>query len=62
MKTAIISFEVQYDETKTDSDAITCALEVVLETGLSTPGILEEYGTVEVGPFGVKDEDTECAA
>jgi hypothetical protein len=62
MKTAIISFEVEYDENQTDSDAVTCALEVVMETGLSTPGILAEYGDVLVGPFGVRDEETECAA
>jgi len=62
MKTAIVSFEVEYDEDQTDSDAVTCALEVVMETGLSTPGILEEYGPVKVGSFTVRDEDTECAA
>ena len=57
MKTATISFEVEYDESKTDSDAVTCALQTVMETGLSTPNVLEEYGAVEIGAFMVQDEE-----
>jgi hypothetical protein len=60
MKTAIVSFEVEYDEDRTDSDAVTCALQVVLETALSTPDLLGEYGDVLVGDFTVRDEDPDA--
>lgn len=51
MAKAAFVLEVQYDETKTDAEAIASALDTLLETALSTPGILDEYGNPKVGAF-----------
>lgn len=57
MKTAKLQLTVEYDEEVTDPDSISAALDKVLETGLSTPGILDEVGCPEVGEFWPLEED-----
>lgn len=57
MKTAILKFAVEYDDKVTDADAVATALDKLMETALSTPGILDEYGKVDVGEFLVVEED-----
>lgn len=51
MKTATMTIDVTYDEGLTDPDALSTALDTLLVTALSTPGILDEYGDLSVGDF-----------
>ena len=44
MAKAILNVEVEYDERVTDAEALASATDRLLETALSTPGIMEEYG------------------
>ena len=43
--------EVEYDAKKTDPDSLAEALDRLMETALSTPDILEDYGNPRVGEF-----------
>ena len=42
----------------TDPDSLACAMDRLLETALSTPDILSEYGNPKVGEFFVAKEPT----
>ena len=44
MAKAILMLQVEFDPEKTDAESIAVAADRLLETALSTPGILEEYG------------------
>lgn len=46
-----LMLKVTYNTRLTDPEGIASALDTLLETAMSTPGILEEYGRVEVEPF-----------
>ena len=59
MKTAKLLLSVEYDETKTDAEAVATALDRLLETAMSTPDILSEYGPVDVGEFLIDDPDSQ---
>lgn len=51
-KTTIMTVEVEYEETdEVDAEGVSNALDLLLETAMSTPGILEEYGDADVGAF-----------
>lgn len=50
-----LAVSVEYDGDATDSDSLCGALDTLLETALSTPGILDEYGPVKVGSFVIAD-------
>ena len=50
MKTTL-TVEVEYDPAKTDPEGLACAMDRLLETALSTPDILSEYGNPTVGEF-----------
>ena len=50
MKTTL-TVEIEYDSQKTDPEGLACAMDRLLETALSTPGILDEYGNPAVGEF-----------
>lgn len=56
-KTTNLVVHVLYDSDKTDPESLASALDTLLETALSTPGILDEYGTVTVGDFLVQESD-----
>lgn len=43
--------EVEYDAKKTDPDSLAEALDRLMETALSTPDILDDYGNPRVGEF-----------
>lgn len=43
--------EVQYDPRLTDPDSLAVAFDRLLETSLSTPGILDDYGNPQAGEF-----------
>lgn len=55
-RTVTLQLEVDYDSRYTDGEALAVALDQLLETALSTPGVLDEYGRVEVGEFYVTDD------
>jgi hypothetical protein len=55
MKTTLI-VAIEYDPTMTDGEGLACAMDRLLETALSTPGILEDYGNPNVGEFFVAKE------
>ena len=57
MKTTL-TVEIEYDPEITDSEALACAMDRLLETALSTPDILDEYGNPKVGEFFVSRETT----
>jgi hypothetical protein len=51
MTTITMTIDVTYDESKTSRDALAEALDGLLENAMSTPGILDEHGSVQVGSF-----------
>jgi hypothetical protein len=52
-RVATLKVEVLYDPEVTDAESLASALDTLMETALSTPGILDEYGVVDVGDFYV---------
>ena len=50
MKTTL-SVEIEYNPATTDPEGLACAMDRLLETALSTPDILSEYGNPKVGEF-----------
>jgi hypothetical protein len=50
MKTTL-TIEVEFDETLTDAESVATAADKLLETALSTPDILAEYGDPKFGEF-----------
>jgi hypothetical protein len=50
--------EVEYDPKRTDPESLAVALDRLLETALSTPGILDDYGDPTISPFRLADTDT----
>ena len=48
-----LRLDVEYDDRVTDPEAIAAALDRLLETALSIPKVLEEYGTVHIRPFRI---------
>lgn len=61
MKTTL-TLDVDYDPTMTDPERLSSAMDTLLETALSTPGILDECGEVQVGTFLVAEREPEPAA
>ena len=59
MRYAILKVVVEYDETKTDAESVATALDRLMETAMSTPGILEEYGNPDVGEFLIDQDDAQ---
>ncbi len=55
---ARLYLDVEFDESKTDAESVATALDRVLETGMSTPGVLDEYGDPTAGEFFVLDTET----
>lgn len=51
MAKVTMTVEVEFNPEVTDSEALACALDALMETALSTPGILDEYGNPRVGLF-----------
>jgi hypothetical protein len=52
MKTTL-TVEVQYNPRKTDPEALACAMDRLLETALSIPEVMDEYGKPTIGEFFV---------
>jgi hypothetical protein len=53
MSIATLTLKVSYDPDITDADSIAVAMDTLMETATSTPGILDEYGNPEIGLFFV---------
>lgn len=53
MARTTLTLEVEYDDQVTDPEALASAADRLLETVLSTPGIVEEYGDPRFGEFFV---------
>ena len=51
---ATLELEVQFNPQVTDAESVASAFDQLLETVMSTPGILDEYGSVIPGDFYVK--------
>jgi hypothetical protein len=58
MKTTL-TVELEYDPAKTDPEGLACAMDRLLETALSTPDILEEYGNPKIREFFVAPLNTD---
>ena len=55
MKTTL-TVEIDYDPEMTDAESLASAMDRLMETALSTPDILSEYGNPKVGEFFVAKE------
>jgi hypothetical protein len=51
MNKTTLTLDVQYDPGVTDPESLASALDTLLKTALSTPGVLEDYGDPVVGEF-----------
>jgi hypothetical protein len=51
MAKTLLVIEVEYDPATTDPEALASAADTLLGTALSTPGILDEYGTPQFEEF-----------
>jgi hypothetical protein len=51
MTKVILKIEVKFDERITDVDSVCVAADTLLETALSTPGILDEHGNPTFDEF-----------
>jgi hypothetical protein len=56
MAKTTLNLEIEYDPQKTDPDGLVHAMDQLLETALSTPGILDHYGNPAVGQISVVEE------
>jgi hypothetical protein len=52
MKTTL-TVDIEYDPEVTDPEGLASAMDRLLETALSTPGIMDEYANPKVGEFFV---------
>ena len=51
-KTSTMTVEVEYEETdEVDAEGISNALDILMDTAISTPDILDDYGNPSVGAF-----------
>jgi len=50
MKTTLM-LDIEYDPRMTDPEGLACAMDRLMETALSTPGIMDEYGNPNVREF-----------
>ena len=53
MAKTTLTVEIQYDARLTDPEGLASAMDRLLETALSTPGIMQEYGDPKMGEFFV---------
>ena len=55
-KTTTLTVDIEYDPRKTDPEGLASAMDRLLETALSTPDIMEEYGNPTIREFFVAKE------
>ena len=51
MAKTTLTVDIRYDARRTDPAALACAMDRLMETALSTPGILSEYGNPTINEF-----------
>ena len=59
MAKTILTIEVEYDEKATDPDSLASAVNILFQTALSTPGVLEDLGELNFGDFAARPPDDE---
>jgi hypothetical protein len=57
MATVTLQLRVSFDPHRTDGEAVAAALDRLLTTARSTPGILEDIGPVDIGELTVASPD-----
>ena len=60
MKTTL-TVEIEYDPQKTDPEGLACAMDRLLETALSIPEVMDEYGNPKIGEFFVAKQKAASA-
>jgi hypothetical protein len=55
MKTTL-TVEIEYDPQQTDPEGLACAMDRLLETALSIPEVMDEYGNPKIGEFFIAKE------
>ena len=53
LKKTTLTVDLKYDPTKTDPEGLACAMDRLLETALSIPGVMDEYANPQIGEFFV---------
>lgn len=53
-----LTVDIEYDPAIADPEGLACAMDRLLETVLSTPGIMDDYGNPTMGEFFVAAETT----
>jgi hypothetical protein len=53
MANTTLTVDIQYDPERTDPEGLASAMDRLLETALSIPGVMEEYGNAKMGEFFV---------
>ena len=56
-KTTRLYIDVNYDPRKTDPESLSNGLDILMDTAMSTPGILDEYGNPRPLAFFVLNEE-----
>ena len=57
MKTKL-SIEVEFDPQQTDAESLASAADTLLQTALSTPGVLDEYGNPQFGALFIDEAES----
>ena len=50
-KTCRLYVDINFDDKMTDPEGLASAMDRLMGTALSTPGILDEYGNPKIGEF-----------
>lgn len=58
MRTCHLQLPVEYSVRETDPESIATAMDRLLKTALSTPGIVDDYGRVQIGEFTVLPDES----
>jgi len=53
-----LTIEIEYEDEITDPEGLASAADTLLETAISTPGILDDYGNPKFEPFYVQADGT----
>ncbi len=53
----VLCIPVEFDRGATDPEALACAFDRLLETAMSTPGILDEYNNPTIGPVYLEPDN-----
>ena len=62
MAKTTLTLDIDYDPDLTDPEGLACAMDRLLETALSTPGILDDYDNPHIGKFFVLRDHNGCSA